>query len=419
MSADLYPINDGFREFYKDLLKTEKNHPIDCRENVFLISQKHEAWAGKIAFDEFAQRTMLREKVEIPGFPVGEWTQEHDFNFALWTAQTIGCRFQSEKTIAQGIWMTANKSKFHPVREWIKGLTWDNTPRIDHWLSDCLGVTQSEYSRQVGRFFMLNLVARPFDPGCICRSVVVLEGKQLRGKSEALRALAQPWFSDSHLDLSSKDSFLQVQGTLLHEIQEMHAFSRADVALVKQFISSREDNFRPPYQARTVRMKRQVVIAGTTNESLYMRDWTGNTRFQPVRIDPDVIDPERIAGMREQLFAEAYVLWQAGERRHPTREDEDKHFAPEQHDRLIEHPWKEIIAEWLDGEGPLDRDRVTTVEILSSCLRFERSKITEQHEQAVGRIMTQQLGWTRHRASSGRRGYFYLRPAKPEKGAET
>ena len=412
MVAQVVVDNTGFGDWERELIRGENKKLIDCRENAHLISKLHPTWKGKIGFDEFAQRVVLRGKVEIPGFPEGEWTTRHDLNFGLWCAQNAvtRCLFKSEKSIAQGVWMTGSEKSFHPVREWVESLRWDEVPRLDHWLVECMGVPESEYSRLVGRFFMLNLVARPFDPGCICRSVIVLEGKQLRGKSEALRALAQPWFSDSHLDLGNKDSFLQIQGVLLYEIQEMHAFSRADVALVKQFISSREDNFRPPYAARNVRLRRQVVISGTTNESLYMRDWTGNTRLHPVRIDPAGIDVDKVAAWREQLFAEAFLSWKKQERRYPTREEEEKHFAPEQDERLIEHPWKAIVSDWLDSAtGPTDMDRVTTVEILTLCLKFERSKIVDTHEQTIGRIMSG-LGWSRKRASGGKRGYFYERP---------
>ena len=405
--------NTGFGDWQRELIKNDRGRPLDLRENAYLVLKYHPIWKGRVAFDEFAQRALLRSAPDIPGFPEGEWTAQHDLNFGLWCAQILQCWFKSEKTIAQGVSMAAYERRFHPVREWISAKRWDETPRLDGWMSDCLGVPKTPYSICVGRFFFLNLIARVFEPGCICRSVIVLEGKQLRGKSEALRAIAEPWFSDSHLDLSNKDTFLQIQGVLLYEIPEMHAFSKADINLVKQFVSSREDNFRAPYAARSVRVKRQVVIAGSTNEALYLRDWTGNTRIHPVRIDPEGIDPAKLAGMREQLFAEAYVLWKKGERRYPTREQEETLFAPEQEARVIEHPWKAIIEKWLDSADPsfcpLNNDQVTTSEILLNCLKFERSRLIDAHEQTVGRIM-HSLAWERRRDSAGARTYRYHRP---------
>lgn len=409
--------NTGFGEWSKQLIYGDSNRPLDLRENAYLIMKHHPAWKDRVGFDSFAQRVVLREAPEIPGFPAGEWTVQHDLNFGLWCAQIMKCWFKSEKTIAHGVSMAAGERPFHPVRDWFSKLKWDETPRLDDWLTDCLGVEKTPYAMLVGRFFLLNLVARIYEPGCICRSVIVLEGKQNRGKSESLRALAGEWFADSHLDLNTKDSFLQIQGVLLYEIQEMHAFSRADVSRVKEFVSGREDKYRPPYGARTVRVKRQCVFGASTNEGIYLRDWTGNTRYCPVRTEAcGPIEPARVAELREQLFAEACVRFARAERRYPTKEEEAKLFSPEQDERMVESPWKSLIQGWLDSEigGPNDHRRVTTSEILLDCLKFERSKLMDRHEQDVGRIM-QALGWRRRRETVGARGYYYERPEeRPE-----
>lgn len=411
--------NSGFGDWAKQLIYGDSKRPLDLRENAYLIARYHPVWKQRIGFDEFAQRIVLVDPPEIPGFPKGEWTAQHDLNFGLWCAQVQNCWFRSEKTIAQGIAMAACERVFHPVRDWLGTLKWDGTPRLEEWLTDCLGVERSLYAQLVGKFFLLNLVARVYDPGCICRSVIVLEGRQNRGKSESLRALAGEWFADSHLDLNTKDSFLQIQGVLLYEIQEMHAFSRADVSRVKEFVSGREDKYRPPYAARTVRVKRQCVFGASTNEGIYLRDWTGNTRYCPVRTEAcGPIEADRVAALREQLFAEACVLHAKGERRYPTRKQEAELFSPEQDERMVEHPWAWEIERWLDAEvgGPTNRARVTTSDILMDCLKFERSKLLDRHTQDVGRIM-QTLGWKRRRASSGVRGWYYERPSDATAGA--
>src|SRR5258708_25850190 len=91
--------------------------------------------------------------------------------------------------------MAAAERNFHPVREWFARLQWDGERRVDGWLTHCLGVEDSEYSMLAGRFFMLHLVARIRGPGCICRSVLGLEGEQKPGKSEAPRALSRALFA--------------------------------------------------------------------------------------------------------------------------------------------------------------------------------------------------------------------------------
>jgi predicted P-loop ATPase len=253
------------------------------------------------------------------------------------------------------------------------------------------------------------MVARVFEPGCIMRSVPVLEGAQERGKSTGLRVLAgDRYFADTAIDLGSKDAYEQIQGVWLYEISEMHSFNRAEATRVKQFISSPEDTWVPKYVRGRVKVKRQVVFAGSTNESLYLKDWTGNTRFWPLRCESngERINLARIAGQREQLFAEAVARYKAGDRRYPTAEEATALFEPEQAARLIEHPWMEVIRGWLAGTTVAN---VTTVEVLHEACKVETSKMTMLQMQDVGRLMSL-LGWERKRKSTGDRGWVYVRP---------
>ncbi len=215
------------------------------------------------------------------------------------------------------------------------------------------------------------------------------------------------WFSDTHFDVGSKDSYQAVQGVWLYEISEMSSFNKSEAARVKEFVSSVADNFRPPYERRNVKVMRQVCFAGTTNEAIYLKDWTGNTRFWPLRTDGE-IDLQAIVSQREQLFAEAVHFHKKGERRHPTREESKTLFEPQQEERELQHPWQPMIQLWLDA---LTTNRITIGDLLTDCLKFERSKLLDSHGVTVGRIMSR-LGWPRKREPGGAREWFYERPPK-------
>ena len=60
----------------------------------------------------------------------------------------------------------------------------------------------------------------------------------------------------------------------------MSSFSQGAGRVVKHFVSSRRDKFRPPFGRDVVEIERQVVFAGSTNESHsgYLRDWTPSPR---------------------------------------------------------------------------------------------------------------------------------------------
>jgi len=92
---------------------------------------------------------------------------------------------------------TARLNAFHPVRDYLDGLTWDGQPRIDKWLATYGGAEDTEYAQAVGALWLVAAVRR--HPGAKFDEMLVLE-QPLQGtdKSSMLRILAvnEDWFSD-------------------------------------------------------------------------------------------------------------------------------------------------------------------------------------------------------------------------------
>lgn len=412
-------VANALQDWRRKLALTDKGKISECWQNVFEFLENHPDWAGVIAFDMFAQRVVKLKKPPFDsGACEGPWNSDDDLELGLWLKNQPGSDqfvLKSRQSLIDGVSAVAQRHRFHPVRDYMNRCAAGDKPRLDTWLTDFLGVKPTDYTRAVGRYFLINMVHRVFEPGCIMRSVLVLEGAQDRGKSTALYELAQPWFSDTHFDLQSKDAFEVIQGNLLYEISEMEQFSKAEATRVKQFISSREDNYRPPYERRAQRIPRQVVFAGSTNDRRYLRDWTGNTRFWPVHCEEvGQIDAVALGKARAGLFAEALEAYRNKARRHPTREEQRLIFEPEQARRRQEHPWLERIETWLEEVQPGGevRSRTSVVQVLSDCLKFDYSRMTSAHSRDVGVLLTS-LGWEQRRESTGKRERYYERPVIP------
>lgn len=390
----------------------------DCRENVIYILRDHPAWAGVLGADTFAKTIVTRAPSPL-GHPAGaEWTADDDIKTALWFAdQREQLVVRSPDTIRQAVQHVAKLHSFHPVREYFDRLVWDLEVRGLTWTARYLGSPESEYTQRVGLYFLVNLVRRVFEPGCIMRSVPVLEGPQDKGKSTALRILAQPWFSDTTFRVGDKDAFQQIQGCLLYEISELESFTRAEATAVKAFISSVEDNFRAPYERQNEKHKRQTVFAATTNAVEYLKDWTGNTRFWPLPTG-EVIDLDGLQSAREQLLAEAVVRYREGERTYPTADEQQRLFKPEQDRRMMMHPWQDLIADELDNHLDFRFVDTTSVRaILSGIIKLDMAKVNPQGSEAqrVGQIL-HALGWKKRRATEGARvlGWVWARPIPPQ-----
>jgi predicted P-loop ATPase len=397
----------------RDLIWDRRGHHFaDCRENVFLILSRHPEWSKCVAWNEFSQRVEKRAATPTGG-DVGEWTSTDDHDLGLWLAQRCDLLIRGEGTLTSGVQMTAEKRKFHPVREWLEALpAWDGIERVDHWLCDCLGVREGDYSRMVGRWSLIALVARVMQPGCTAQYMLVLEGPQGRGKSTALRILGGDWFVETPFHIGDKDAYMNLQGAWLYEFSELDALNRAETTAVKAFVSAQVDRFREPYARRPVDRPRQVVFFGTTNGNEYLKDATGNRRFWPVAVGHS-IDLDKLSAWRSQLFAEALALFRAGERWHPSREEESAYIRPEQEAREIVDPWLFPLMYWLDDPQQKSVNEFTTFELLRDALKVPTDRMDGNRSMAtrVGVLMSK-LGWQKKRHSSGRREWYYARPAK-------
>lgn len=381
----------------------------DCRENVIYVVRDHPEWHGVFGADAFAKRIVARKASPLGHSNGDEWLPIDAMRLGLWLTERVGLQVRSLDVITDAVSFVAGERQFHPVREFLNPLPGERADLLDTWMVKYLGAPDCEYTRLVGRFFLINLVRRVYEPGCVMRSVVVLEGQQDKGKSTALRLLAQPWFSDTPFSLAHKDVYQLIQGVLIYEISELESFTRAEASAVKAFVSSVEDNFRAPYERQNERHRRQTVFAATTNAIEYLKDWTGNTRFWPIAIG-DVLDLEGLARDRELLLGAARRAYIDGARAYPTREQQEALFKPEQDRRMMSHPWMDLIVEWMDGEGKYLHE-ITTKAVMKDVLKIDLARINPQggEAQRVGQIL-HALGYMKRRASGDARGWHWQRP---------
>ena len=228
--------------------------------------------------------------------------------------------------------------------DYLSDLQHDGKTRVTTWLSSCLGADQNSYNETVGRAMLIAAVARIFNPGCKVDTVPIFEGAQGARKSTAVKALFDPWFSDELADLGSKDAAMQTRGVWGIEVSELDAMSRMEVSRIKAFITRTTDRFRPPYGSRIIESPRSCVFWGTTNADGYLKDETGGRRFWPVKIGK--INVDLLREQRDQLWAEAVVLYKAGVPWWITKAETLRDAERHQRDRYIGDPWDDIIGSY-------------------------------------------------------------------------
>lgn len=338
------------------LLKTNmQGAPEKSMNNLLIMLENDPAVKGRLRLNLFSGRIDLVGALpwKRPG-DVKTWSDEDAAQLRLYVEPFFGKVAKND--LLDAVAACASNQAYHPVRDYLCGLSWDGKPRLENLFIDYLGAQDTPYTRAVTRKAFTAGVARVMKPGCKYDTMLVLVGTQGRHKSTILAKMGGEWFSDSLRTFGDKDAMETIQGTWLNEVAEMQAMAKAEVDAVKMFLSKTNDYYRAAYGRYTADRPRQCVFFGTTNSKECLTDQTGNRRFWVVEIDRQERKKnvfQELDEERDQLWAEAVAYWRLGEPLHlPPELEVVARKVQEEH--RARHPWEGMISEYLSQEIPAD-----------------------------------------------------------------
>ncbi|MNM10445.1 Virulence-associated protein E [compost metagenome] len=398
-------------------------------DNVLIILEYDPVLKGKIAFDEFANRGLVLGTLPWDPRPDRRpWASSDDAGIYHYIEKVYGIAVETK--INNALTLISHKHRFNDVRLYLEGLQWDGVPRLDTLLTDYLGAEDNVYTRAVSRKSFTAAVARAMIPGVKYDYMPILAGPQGLGKSTFLRLMGKNWYSDSLTTFEGKEACELIQGVWLNEVGELTGMSKSESNAVKQFLSRTEDIYREAYGKRTMPYPRRCVFFGTTNDSEFLRDRTGNRRFWPV--DVGILQPTKsvfrdLAGEVDQIYAEAFVRWQLGEQLYLNGEAEE--LSKQQQEAHRESSAKEgIIRAFVERPIPEDwqkrdiptrlmywggefgkphegaarpRDRICAAEIWCECFRSDIKFIKQMDTREINGILASMPGWEEYRGRFG------------------
>ena len=390
-------------ELQDRIAEDDKGKAFPTLANAMLILALDPKVAGLLGFDEFRGQAYLmgppppanQEDENAPGPYPRAWTRADVANIAAYI-QRVYCPKMRREVVEDAMEAEAARNRFHPVRDYLAGLTWDGTRRIDTWLCTAFGAERNPYTLSIGPRMLIAAVRRVRHPGVKFDHVPVAQGGQGLGKSTAFGALfGQEWFSDDLPDdLSDKDAAMALRGVWALEMAELTQLLASEAEAVKAFITRPVDRYRPPYGRQVIEVPRQVILVGTTNAEEWLRDATGNRRFWP--FDCLKADAAWVRDNRDQLWAEAAKREAEGEPHWLDDQDAIDEAKASQDDRMVEDPWFRPVRRYIDGLS-----KITAPEILSNAVEMPRPQQTRAAQMRVTAILTR-LGWTGRRTNSER-----------------
>lgn len=357
-----------------------------------LILENAPDWVGRARFDEFRGLALW------DGRPLTD-TALTEIQIGL--DEGFSVEFSID-TVARAVAAVAARNPINGLQDARSACKWDGIPRVNALFPSYLGADDNALTQAAGRILCLSAIARAFEPGCKADNVVILVGAQGVRKSSAIRALAGPaFYSDSEFDPGSRDGFAALRGVNVFELAEFDKWNnRRDAALIKAFITSQRDRYRPAYARFEVDQPRTCVFVGSTNVDEVLLDATGDRRFLPVRVavDGQPIDVDRLERDAPQIWAEALARFRAGERWHVSADVAELQAADAERWRPID-PWCDHIRTWLerpDGHA----EAPTTAQILEWACGLPRAQASTGYVRRVNAIM-RGLGWVSRRPAYG------------------
>lgn len=391
-------------------------------ENVVLILENDPRIKGRIVRNAFMDKDMVVG--QVPWRKVARDTRyftDIDITGIRHYLERVYGIDHKQKTL-EAIEVVLYRHRYHPVKDYLEGLEWDGVPRVDTLLADYLGAELNDYTMAVTRKTLVAAVTRIMQPGAKFDYVLTLVGAQGAGKSSLISRLGREWYCENLTTVQGKDASEQLRGVWLMEMGELAGLKKAEVEIIKNFISRQEDSYRPAYGIKKETYPRQCIFIGTTNNDDFLRDPTGNRRFWPVPIgvnEPALsVHDDLTAEVVGQIWAEAMGIYQEGEEQLYLRGEVEEYARRMQERHTEKDARMEVIQKYLgvklpedwesrgiyerraflqgdelQADGTRDRETVTVAEIWTECLGGAVRDMTTHNTKPLHDIMRKMPGW--------------------------
>lgn len=376
--------------------------PLEC--NLLDVLANDEAFAGQIKWNvlknevEVHGGALENEPIESLGVPFASWLQKSTYNCPV-SGEKAGIALQHH----------ALHNKYDPVSEFLGKLpAWDGKPRLSRLLLDYAQAQGAEdWVQIVTRKFFIAAIARALRPGCQVDNTLVLQGEQGGGKTSFVRVMGAGFHVETSLDLHNKDAVMTSAGNWLVELGELASLRKSDVESVRNFLTRKEDQIRLPYGRVVKTMPRRCVFIGTTNARQPLSDPEGNRRFWVVSVG--TINTDGLEGIRDQVWAEAKVAFEAGEQWWLTQSEAERAKSEASVYEAEDVTETEIML-WLESQKVWPKS-ISALDVARKVLNRIPGSIPPHEVAAINRTFYK-LGWalTRKRIAGKQVRSFVVPP---------
>jgi putative DNA primase/helicase len=389
---------------------------IKCEYNAALPFRYHPDLKGLLRLNNLTKKMEITRAAPWGDKP-GEWKDSNTTRMCQWF-NLMGLHFGSEMMSAAAE-CVAEEWSFNPIVDYLTSLIWDGTPRVENWLRTYAGADDTLYSREVGKRWLIGAVARGMRPGTQVDTMLVLEGREGTSKTSLLRTLGERYFTPLRGSIGASDgrTALQAATHWIIEFGELAAITKSDWETLKDFLTTTEETMRLAYRRNPERLFRSCVFAGTVNETDggWLPPDGDHRRFWPVLTR--VCDIPGLARDRDQLWAEARMMWEEGQHWwiKPSESLLVEAVSKQRDSRRFRDEWMENVLDYVNQPKMAHDDVLPLWKIAMFGVNIGKEKLDKTTQMRLSKIMTA-LGWTRDSALyENRVTRVWRRPASDKK----
>jgi len=354
------------------------------RNNIELALLRSDVCGMDIRYDTFRDEVVYT----VPDQP-DQWValkDEHYTELCL-VLERGGFKPINEQVLVKLVRFVAKHRQVDSAQVWLGGLTWDGVNRVEGFYATYFGVAPGPYTTAASRYIWTAMAGRVMVPGCQVDMVPILTGAQGQGKSRGVRAMVP---DDTFRELSfHQDEITRarlMRGALMVELGELTGLRTRAIEEIKAWITRSKEEWVPKFVETAHTFHRRCVIQGTSNPTDLLDDPTGARRWLPMACGE--ADVEGITRDRDQLWAEALVLFTAG----GVEWREAQALAEGVHDDYrVTDTWEDAIEKWLetpDLDGTLPgAEGFKTHDVLTQALYYREHAIKRADETRVAKVL--------------------------------
>lgn len=220
------------------------------------------------------------------------WKDEDTAHLIAWLTDASMQVQYSKADVERAVSDHADEREFNPIIDYLSGLKWDGTPRLDMLFIDWLTMEDTQYTRIATRTALMSIVKRALKNGSYHDTVLVLVGGQGIGKTKIWDLLSyasghvstNDWaYSEFQISkVGDKDEKERTKGKWIVNVDELQKGREKDIGELRQYVTQTADTYRRAYGKANLMHKRSFAIVATTNSTEILHDADGSRRWVPI-----------------------------------------------------------------------------------------------------------------------------------------